>query len=104
MRQPATALAYNAVNVGGAVATRGRKGPAMQSQPQQRLAGKRAVVTGASRGIGRAIALALAGGRGGLGGNGPRRAELGGLGGGDGGLWPPGAADRLQPISPQPGE
>jgi NAD(P)-dependent dehydrogenase (short-subunit alcohol dehydrogenase family) len=33
----------------------------MQSQPQQRLAGKRAVVTGASRGIGRAIALALAG-------------------------------------------
>src|SRR5260370_41446135 len=60
MRQPATALAYNAVNVGGAVATRGRKGPAMQSQPQQRLAGKRAVGTGASRGIGRAIALALA--------------------------------------------
>jgi NAD(P)-dependent dehydrogenase (short-subunit alcohol dehydrogenase family) len=33
----------------------------MLSQPQQRLAGKRAVVTGASRGIGRAIALALAG-------------------------------------------
>src|SRR5258707_13362923 len=61
MRQPATALAYNAVSVGGAVVTRGRKGPTMLSQPQQRLAGKRAVVTGASRGIGRAIALALAG-------------------------------------------